>query len=370
MSGASDMMMMSGLKTMIRFTGDNYRAWAYVCGLVLEEAGVRYTIEGEEEEELEQSGSKQQPSLQVSSNKQLVKKEDEEWKKDRAKAMRIIASSLSQEILEMIIGEKDPAVVWKMLKSQYESNSLQMQLHLQTMLNELKMKEGEDFNEFYGRVRQMREQLKGTGSTITDMQLISYILRAMPKGYEGTKEYIVNVGSLSLSDVVAKLGAKSEMMKLEKLKGMSSNSTEFNGEDDGGEMAAYANGNHHRSDRGGMMRGGYRGRGGVEMDSSFSHGRGGSIHHRGRGGTGMNDRGESHRCFNCGQFGHRSYECEEKNPRCRWCRHPYPNHPEDQCYYKEEQEEESYEERGRKERGFMAVEKEKKKKEEGSFTAY
>jgi hypothetical protein len=355
----------------VRFNGENYRAWAYVCGLALEEAGIGYTIEAE----MEQSGmtqmdhdqqrssaekQSQASSLPVSSStgKEKSKKDAATIKKDQAKAVRIIATSVSESILEMIIGEKDPLVVWTMLRSQYESTSMQMQLHLQMKLNQLKMKDGEDFNVFWGKVRQMREQLRGTGTVTTDAQMISYILKALPKGYDAVKDFIVNTGTLKLEEVVAKLAAKSETTRLEQIKngGVEQDGSEEQ-EDDGGELAAYSNGNYSRlgAGRGGVggFRGGY-GRGGVHGDS-FTGGRGGSIQHgesdRGEfnSGSSRGDRTNMHsgrdgngrgRCFNCGQQGHRAYECDQMSRRCKWCEHPFPNHREEQCYWKPEEEEE------------------------------
>jgi transposase InsO family protein len=305
----------------VRFNGKNYRAWAYVCGLVLDEAGVGYTVQEDSNARL--SSSANAPSsneinmgLSLSANAPSSNEintglsssanapsssEREKIRKDQAKAVRIIASSVDDDILGTIIGEKSPFTVWTMLKSQYESTSMEMQLHLQGRLNSLKMKDGEDFNVFYGGVRQMRQQLSDTGCTVNDAQLVAYLLQAMPKSYEAVKQFIMNSGALKLPEVVAKLGARSEVLKLEKMRD--------GHEEDEGEAAAFAGAGGRGRGRGGYYRGG-----------------------RGRGGRGSGD-GER-RCYSCDQPGHLSYDCPRNQQRCKYCHHPRPNHPEEKCFFK------------------------------------
>jgi hypothetical protein len=75
---------------------------------------------------------------------------------------------------------------WKILETTYEGTKLVKSAKLQMLISrfeEIKMMDDETFGEFYSKMSDLRNTMVSLGKTISDVKLISKILRSFPEHF-------------------------------------------------------------------------------------------------------------------------------------------------------------------------------------------
>ena len=106
------------------------------------------------------------------------------FNKRKALACRLIANSVSDDIVDLIQDHTDPAIIWKELKELYAAGDKPQKLMLKAQLNSLKMEEGGSVDEYLKKARELRNRLTAMGEKIPDSDLNGIVLNGLPLSYE------------------------------------------------------------------------------------------------------------------------------------------------------------------------------------------
>lgn len=86
---------------------------------------------------------------------------------------------MRDEIIPHIGDEQDPAVVWRTIKSLYETGGNARRLLLKRKIQNLRLEEGGSVAEFLKGVRDLSNQLIAIGDQISDAMLVEHVLDAL-----------------------------------------------------------------------------------------------------------------------------------------------------------------------------------------------
>jgi hypothetical protein len=121
---------------------DNFHAWKYRIGLILAENDLEKFIKEEVED----------PEAAV---------EKEKHQKDSIRAQRIIVDSIKDHLIPYVSSKKTPKEMFDALSKLYEGKNINQKMNLGTQLKNTKMKKGEMIQEYFSRISEIKEQLKG-----------------------------------------------------------------------------------------------------------------------------------------------------------------------------------------------------------------
>jgi hypothetical protein len=96
------------------------------------------------------------------------------------KALHALCQALSPSEFARISNSESAKEAWQILETTYEGTKLVKSAKLQMLISkfeEIKMLEDETFGEFYSKMSDLRNQMVSLGKTISDVKLISKILR-------------------------------------------------------------------------------------------------------------------------------------------------------------------------------------------------
>ena len=108
---------------------ENFRAWKYRIGLILEENDLAKFIK-ENVPEPEENGAK------------------EKYKKDMIKAKRIIVDSIKDHLIPQVSSKNTPKEMFDALTRMYEGRNINQKLNMRTQLKNTKMQKGETFQDY------------------------------------------------------------------------------------------------------------------------------------------------------------------------------------------------------------------------------
>ena len=120
---------------------ENFWAWKYRIGLILEENDIDKYVKEEDEAK-------------------------EKHQKDLIQTMRIIVDSIKDHLIPQVSSKETPNKLYDFLSKMYEGKNIIRRMNLRTQLNNTKMSKGESIQDYFTRVSQFKEQLEAIGDSI------------------------------------------------------------------------------------------------------------------------------------------------------------------------------------------------------------
>jgi hypothetical protein len=131
---------------------ENFHAWKYRIGLILEENDLARFIK---EELLEPDDAAEKAKHQ----------------KDTIRAKRIIADSIKDHLIPYVSSKKTPKEMFDALTRLHERKNINRKMNLRTQLKNTRMQKGEMIQEYFSRISEFKEQLEAIGNTIDEDEL-------------------------------------------------------------------------------------------------------------------------------------------------------------------------------------------------------
>lgn len=243
-------------------TATNYPVWAIKVKSILDAHGLLETVEPRNlGEESDAKKSKQ--------------------------ALAYLLQAIPEEMVLQMSSHTDPKKVWDGLKTRYLGVDRVRTARVATLKRELeglRMKEGELVDDCATKLSGLVSKLRSLGHEVEEEELVRRILDAMPKSFlqiVASIEQCFELDTMLFDEAVGRLKAYEERIKSHGEK-----------EEEQGKLLWVSEQKHGESSGRGRGRGRNFERGG-----------------RGRGrGSGRGDK-SGIRCYDCGVFGHFSYEC-------------------------------------------------------------
>ena len=144
---------------------ENFRAWKYKIGLILEENELAKFIK-ENVPEPEEDETK------------------EKYKKDMVRAIRIIADSIKDHFIPQVSSKNTPKGMFDALTRMYEGKNINQKMNLRTQLKNTKMQKGETIQDYFSRVTHFKEQLEAIGDNLDEDELIMTTLNGLTRPWD------------------------------------------------------------------------------------------------------------------------------------------------------------------------------------------
>ena len=141
---------------------ENFRAWKYRIGLILEENDLAKYIK-EEVAELEEDEGK------------------EKHKKDLIRAKRIIADSIKDHLIPQVSSKKTSKEMYDALDRMYEGWNINRKMNLRAQLKSTKMSQGESIQDYFTRVSQFKENIDSIGDSLDEYELVMTTLNGLTR---------------------------------------------------------------------------------------------------------------------------------------------------------------------------------------------
>lgn len=100
-----------------------------------------------------------------------------------------IMSSISAEILSLVVDSNSSYELWKNLEEQFRSKTVAKKVHLKMMWNNLK-KGSITMIEYFGQHRAVTDELALVGSPVSNLDFITYLISALVQSYYSVFAYI------------------------------------------------------------------------------------------------------------------------------------------------------------------------------------
>lgn len=98
-------------------------------------------------------------------------------------------SSISVEILSLVVDSNSSYELWKNLEEQFRSKTVAKKVHLKMMWNNLK-KGSITMIEYFGKHRAVTDELALVGSLVSNLDFITYLISALGQSYYSVFVYI------------------------------------------------------------------------------------------------------------------------------------------------------------------------------------
>ena len=174
-----------------KLDGTNYPMWAYMMRHVLVAKQLWDIVIGSDERPAS-SSSPNSPSRSgttdadnASSSTQLPTSSQLKWDGKDAQAHALIALSVKRHIVPHIRSCTTSKSAWDVLKNLYAQRNEARVAMLKRQLEETRMQEGESMDAFLTKIKDFKEQLLNIDEVISDKQLVSKVLAALPDSYQG-----------------------------------------------------------------------------------------------------------------------------------------------------------------------------------------
>jgi C4-dicarboxylate-specific signal transduction histidine kinase len=173
--------MMAGIEkvSIPQLGGDNWSIWKAKFQALLEYKGLMVAVE--------------QPS-------------SVEGRKASGQAKALMILHTEDAYVKLIVEKSTAAKAWEKLKHNFEKKSNARVVQLTGKLTNMKLGEKQTIAEYLGEFREIKEDLKAAGQTVSDLQLAVHALRGLPKGYESLSE-ILEAGDFELGYYTAQADA-------------------------------------------------------------------------------------------------------------------------------------------------------------------
>jgi hypothetical protein len=144
---------------------ENFRAWKYRIGLILEENDLARFVKEElpEPDDVAEKAKHQ---------------------KDTIRAKRIIADSIKDHLIPYVSSKKTPKEMFDALTRLYEGKNINRKMNLRTQLKNTRMQKGEMIQEYFSRISEFKEQLEAIGDIIDEDELIMTTLNGLTRPWD------------------------------------------------------------------------------------------------------------------------------------------------------------------------------------------
>jgi hypothetical protein len=144
---------------------ENFCAWKYRIGLILEENDLAKFVKGEIMEPDDAA-------------------EKAKHQKDTIRAKRIIADSIKDHLIPYVSSKKTLKEMFDALTRLYEGKNINQKMNLRTQLKNTRMQKGETIQEYFSRISEFKEQLEAIGDTIDEDELIMMTLNGLTRPWD------------------------------------------------------------------------------------------------------------------------------------------------------------------------------------------
>jgi transposase InsO family protein len=144
---------------------ENFRAWKYRIGLILEENDLARFVKEEVPEPVDAA-------------------DKAKHQKDTIRAKRIIADSIKDHLIPYVSSKKTLKEMFDALNRLYEGKNINRKMNLRTQLKNTRMQRGESIQEYFSRISEFKEQLEAIGDTIDEDELIMTTLNGLTRPWD------------------------------------------------------------------------------------------------------------------------------------------------------------------------------------------
>jgi hypothetical protein len=144
---------------------ENFRAWKYRIGLILEENDLVIFVKEEVSEPVDAA-------------------EKAKHQKDTIMAKRIIADSIKDHLIPYVSSKKTLKEMFDALTRLYEGKNINRNMNLRTQLKNTRMQKGKSIQEYFSRISQFKEQLEAIGDTIDKDKLVMTTLNGLTRPWD------------------------------------------------------------------------------------------------------------------------------------------------------------------------------------------
>jgi hypothetical protein len=116
---------------------ENFRAWKYRIGLILEKNDLARFVREEVPEPVNAA-------------------DKAEHQKDTIRAKRIIANSIKDHLIPYVSSKKTPKEMFDALNRLYEGKNINRKMNLRTQLKNTRMQRGESIQEYFSRISKFK----------------------------------------------------------------------------------------------------------------------------------------------------------------------------------------------------------------------
>ena len=141
---------------------ENFRAWKYRIGLILQENDLDKYVK-EEVSEAEEDEAK------------------EKQKKDMIRAQRIIVDSIKYHLIPQVSSKKTPKEMYHALSIMFEGRNINRKMNLRAQLKSIKMNHGESIQDYFTRVFEIKEQLEAIGDKLDEDEMVKTALNGLTR---------------------------------------------------------------------------------------------------------------------------------------------------------------------------------------------
>jgi hypothetical protein len=144
---------------------ENFNAWKYRIGLILEENDLARFVKEE--------------VLELDDVVEKAKHQN-----DTIRAKRIIADSIKDHLIPYVSSKKTLKEMSDTLTRLYEGKNINQKMNLRTQLKNTRMQKGEMIHEYFSIILEFKKQLKDIGDTIDEDELIMTALNGLTRPWD------------------------------------------------------------------------------------------------------------------------------------------------------------------------------------------
>ena len=111
------------------------------------------------------------------------------WKRQHQMILSWLLSSISVEILSIVVNSKTSRKLWISLEEQFGSETAAKKVHLKMLLNNLK-KGSMSITEYFCKLRSVTNELAMVGSPISSLDFITHLISGLGQPYYPVVVYI------------------------------------------------------------------------------------------------------------------------------------------------------------------------------------
>ena len=139
------------------------------------------------------------------SQKSEVGEDKPHWRKDDAKARRILVDSVRDHLVPQISKKTTARKMFKTLKKLFEHSDINVTLTLRNNLSNMKMTKLENVASYFTRITKLRDKIKSSGDNLEEKDLVMTTLNGLPPSWES---FIQNISGRTKLPKFDKLWAK------------------------------------------------------------------------------------------------------------------------------------------------------------------